>query len=148
MAAGRRRLNGPSRGLALSCFALLASACGGLAPGGRAGPIVDVEGVGAVVVVEPQLREPEQTTRWTGARAVLQTEDGRLLVVWNGGRVACWGLESVHFTGRGRQVAASVAESETPHPGSCAGERSLLAVFAPGTAAPVRDGTSEWPVPP
>ena len=43
--------------------------------------------------------------RWTAARAVLQTEDGRMVVVWNGGPSACWGFVSVHFSGRGRQVA-------------------------------------------
>jgi hypothetical protein len=130
--------------------AALLAACAGLAPGGNAGQVVDVAGIGTAEVAsfDPPPRDQGGMNRWTGARAVLATEDGRLLVVWNGGPALCWGLVSVHFTARGPRVDASVGEWEIPHPGRCGAGRTLRAVFLPAGAAPANGQTSEWPITP
>ena len=138
-------------------------ACAGLAPGGNIGPLVDVDGLGTVEVAEfatpdpndptdPNDRndiggfDPMLTDRWTGAKVVLQTENGQLLVVWSGGPAACWGLDSIHFSARTAILEASVGERPMPVPGGCDGERRYRAVFVPMTAAPAKDQTSVYPV--
>ena len=141
------------------------SACAGLAPGGNLSQVVDVEGIGTVEVAEfstPPPKDPNDpnggnelfgmdpvfTDRWTAAKVVLQTEGGQLLVVWNGGPAACWALSSIHFTGRGPMIDASVGERPVPVPGGCEGDRRYRAIFVPLTAAPAKDETSVYPIEP
>ncbi|HEX5014435.1 MAG TPA: hypothetical protein VFV72_09790 [Candidatus Limnocylindrales bacterium] len=143
-------------------LALAVGGCGGLAPGGNIAPLIDVDGVGTAEVAAFEVAgrpapngggdiDPASLDfigRWTGARVVLATEDGQLLVVWNGGPAACWALASIHFTGRGPRIDASVGERSVPQPGGCAGDRRLRAVFVPMTAAPVAGKTTTYPVEP
>ena len=135
-------------------FALVLAGCAGLAPGGNIGQVVDVAGVGTAEVAtfdpgrrnpEPDPNDPPFMDRWTGARAVLKTEDGKLLVVWNGGPAACWELASINFVARGSQLDASVGERQLPTPGRCEGDRRFRAVFVPLTAAPTAGQTSRFP---
>lgn len=135
-------------------FALVLAGCAGLAPGGNIGQVVDVDGIGTAEVAtfdpggqdpEPDPNAPPFMDRWTGARAVLKTEDGQLLVVWNGGPAACWGLASINFVARGSHLDASVGERQLPTPGRCEGDRRVRAVFVPLTAAPTGGQTSRFP---
>jgi hypothetical protein len=149
----RPRLAGWPTGLAATVLAS-ASACAGLAPGGNIGPVVDVDGIGTAEVASFDLpdQEPDPnigfTDRWSGATTVLATEDGQLLVVWNGGPVECWGLVSIHFIARGATVVASVGERRLAVPGECTGERRYRAVFVPRSASPVPGQTSYFPAEP
>jgi hypothetical protein len=135
-------------------FALVLEGCAGLAPGGNIGQVIDVAGVGTAEVAtfgpgsedaQPNANDPPFMDRWTGARAVLKTEDGQLLVVWNGGPAACWGLASINFVARGSQLDASVGERQLATPGRCEGDRRFRAVFVPLTAAPPGGQTSRFP---
>jgi hypothetical protein len=154
-AGSPRRTPDPARGLLVRgvlALAGLVAGCGGLAPGGQIGPVVDVAGLGIAEVASFEPPDPavdpaggQATTRWTGAATVLGTEDGQLLVVWNGGPVKCWGLDAIHFTARGATVAASVGERPMPVPGRCEGDSRLRAVFVPKTAVPAPGSTSWFP---
>jgi hypothetical protein len=128
-------------------LAAVVAACGGLVPGAGTGAVIDIPGVGPARVVVPQPGEVDEAFwRWTAARAILSTEDGQLLVAWNGGPAECWVLQAVQLRQQTGRLAVAVEEGSTGAPVPCRGDREVWAVFVPNDAIPHGNLMVTWPL--